>query len=85
MTNSKLSEIAGQIIALETQRDDIAIEIKAAKDAAKHYGYSTSALTAAIRIARMTPEQREKHDSKQMDIEAYLAEIEGRQMQEAAE
>jgi uncharacterized protein (UPF0335 family) len=85
MTNSKLSEIAAQIIALESQKDDIALEIKAAKDAAKHYGYSAPALTAAIKLARMTPEQREKHDTRQMDIEAYLAEIEGRSMREAAE
>ena len=83
MTNSKLTEIAKQIIALESQRDDIALEIKAAKDAAKAYGYSAPALTAAIKLARMTPEQREKHDDKQRTIFDYLGEIEGRR--EAAE
>ena len=83
MTNSKLFEIASQIIALETQRDDIALEIKAAKDAAKHYGYSPAALTQAIKLARMTPDQREAYDDKQRTIFDYLGEIEGRR--EAAE
>jgi uncharacterized protein (UPF0335 family) len=85
MTNSKLSEIAAQIIALEAQKDDIALEIKAAKDAAKHYNFSVAALTAAIKLARMTPEQREAHDDKQRTIFDYLGEIEGRSMREAAE
>lgn len=85
MTNSKLSEIAQQIIALETQRDELKSDIAAAFDAAKHYGYNIAAVRKAVRVARLTAEKRDKYDRDQMDLETYLAEIEGRQHREAAQ
>jgi uncharacterized protein (UPF0335 family) len=85
MTNSKLQEIAGQILTLENQRDDLKQDIAAAYDAAKHYGYSASALRKAVRVLRLDSEKRAKHEAEQRDLLDYLAEIEGRQLREAAE
>jgi uncharacterized protein (UPF0335 family) len=61
MSNFTLKEAAKQIAALEAQRADALLEMKALYDAAKHYGYSVKALRSAIRVHSMTPEKRAEH------------------------
>jgi uncharacterized protein (UPF0335 family) len=83
MTNSDLRHRAEHIGRLMDQRDDITDDIKGAFEAAKSVGFNAAALRKAIAIARMDSAKRAKHDSGQMDIELYLAELEGRQMEAA--
>lgn len=85
MSNFKLSEAAKQYLALDAQRKDAALEMKALLDAAKHYGYSTKAFRAAMRLLAMTPEKRAEAEQVQIDMEDYLAQIDSRQQKEAAE
>lgn len=85
MTNSDLRARALTISALIEQRDDISAEIKACYDSAASAGFNKSAMRKAIKVAGMSDEKREKHESEQSDLLLYLAEIEGRQMREAAE
>lgn len=85
MTNSDLKARAQTIQALIEQRDDITAEIKACYDSAASAGFNKSAMRKAIKVAGMSDEKREKHESDQSDLILYLAEIEGRQMREAAE
>lgn len=50
-----------------------------------YVGFNKASLRKAIAIARMDAAKRAKHDAGQMDLELYLAELEGRQkMAEAA-
>ena len=85
MTNSDLKRWAEAIIALEDQRKDITTEIADRYQDAKNHGITVPALRKAIKLARMDAKQRAKHESEQMDLEMYLAEIEGRSLREAAE
>lgn len=85
MTNSDLKARAQTIQSLIEQRDDISAEIKACYDSAASAGFNKSAMKKAIKVASMSEDKREKHDTEQMDLELYLREIEGRQMREAAE
>ena len=87
MTNSDLRDRASKITALMDQADDIKTEIKDRYDDAKNAGYTVAALKRAIKLARMDADKRAKHDAAQMDLELYLAEIEGRArlQKEAAE
>ena len=78
MTNSDLSERARKIMALMDQADDLKTEIKDRYDDAKNAGYTVAALKRAIKIARMDADKRAKHEAAQMDLELYLAELEGR-------
>ncbi len=78
MTNSDLAERAARIMQLEEQLEEYRLDVKAAYDAAESAGYTKKALKAAIRITRMGVEKRAKHDAAQMDLELYLAEIEGK-------
>ncbi len=84
MTNSDLRQRAEHIGRLMDQRDDLSADIKGAFEAAKSVGFNAAALKAAIKIARLDATKRAKHDSAQMDLELYLAELEGRQMEAAA-
>lgn len=84
-SNSDLRSRAESIMRLMEQRDELTMDIKAAFDAAASVGFNKQAMRKAIRIASMDATKREKHNSEQMDLELYLAEIEGRQMREAAE
>lgn len=84
-TNSDLRQRAESIMRLMEQRDELTLDIKAAFDAAASVGFNKQAMRKAIRIAGMDATKRAKHDSSQLDIELYLAEIEGRQLREAAE
>jgi uncharacterized protein (UPF0335 family) len=83
MSNFTLKEAARQIAALEAQRADAALEIKAIYDAAKHYNFSVKALRAAIKVHSMTPGKRAEHDEVQADIETYLADLDGRRIEDA--
>jgi uncharacterized protein (UPF0335 family) len=85
MTNSDLKARAQTIQALIEQRDDITAEIKACYDSAVSAGFNKSAMRKAIKVASMSDDKREKHESEQSDLLLYLAEIEGRQMKEAAQ
>lgn len=84
-TNSDLKQRAESILRLIEQRDELSADIKAAFDAAKSVGFNAAAMRKAVRIAAMSADKRAKHDTEQMDLELYLAEIEGREMREAAE
>ena len=78
-TNSDLRERAERIAKLEEIATEAKADVKAAYDAARSAGHTPSALRKAI-------ENHTLDDSKQMDLEMYLAEIEGRNvMREAAE
>lgn len=83
-TNSDLRQRAQSIMRLIEQRDELSADIKAAFDAAKSVGFNASAMRKAIRIATLDSAKREKHESEQMDIEVYLAEIEGKALREVA-
>ena len=82
--NSDLRQRAESIMRLEEQRDELTADIKAAYDAAASVGFNKAAMKRAIKISRMDATKRAKHDSSQLDLELYLAEIEGKQMREAA-
>jgi uncharacterized protein (UPF0335 family) len=85
MTNSDLRDRANKIIRLMEQRDEIAVEITDRFQDAKNAGFTVSALKRAIKVSRLDADKRAKHESEQMDLEMYLAEIEGRPLREAAE
>lgn len=85
MTNSDLSARARSIMALEDQKRDIADEITERYADARNAGFTVSALKRAIKIARMDSDRRAKHEAEQSDLILYLAEIEGRNLREAAE
>lgn len=82
-SNSDLRSRAESIMRLMEQRDELTMDIKAAFDAAASVGFNKAAMRKAIRIAGMDATKREKHNSEQMDLELYLSEIEGRQMEAA--
>ncbi|MFZ4072098.1 MAG: GapR family DNA-binding domain-containing protein [Caulobacterales bacterium] len=83
MTNSQLARYAERIMALDSQIAELTADRKAEYAAAKGDGYTVSALRKAVKISSMEADKRAKHDQEQMDLELYLAEIEGRR--EAAE
>ena len=81
---SDLRNRAESIMRLMEQRDEIALDIKAAFEAAASAGYNAKAMKKAIKVASMDADKRAKHDSEQMDLEIYLRELDGRQEREAA-
>ena len=83
MINSDLKQRAEAIIRAEEALEDAKADLKALYDAAKSDGYTATVLKRAIKIHRLNVDKRARHDSEQMDLEMYLAEIEGRR--EAAE
>ena len=85
MTNSDLRERADRLAKLHEDVEEAQAELKGAYDAAASAGYSKAALKKAMKIHTLDAAKRAKHDSAQMDLELYLAEIEGRSMREAAE
>lgn len=84
-SNSDLTRRAQEIISREEAVEQAKEDLKAAYDAAESVGFTKKALRQAIKIHRMDAEKRAKFDAAQMDLELYLAEIEGRQQREAAE
>lgn len=84
MTNSDLAERAARLAKLTEAADEARLDLKAAYDAAASQGYSKSALRKAVKVHMLDAKKRAKHDQEQMDLEIYLAEIEGRQLREAA-
>jgi uncharacterized protein (UPF0335 family) len=85
MINSDLSRRAQQIISVMEQIEEMKLAIAEAYDDAASEGYTKSALRAAIKIHRLDKRQRARHDQAQADLETYLAELDGRTLQEAAE
>jgi len=77
MTNSDLRDRADKIIRLMEQADDLKTEIADRFEDAKNAGYTVKALRKAIKLHRMEADKRAKHESEQMDLEMYLAELEG--------
>ena len=83
MTNSDLRDRAERLVQLEEAAEEARLDVKAAYDAAASAGYTKAALRKAVKIHRLSADRRAKHDSAQMDIELYLAEIEGRRIETA--
>lgn len=77
-SNSDLTRRAREIISREEAVENAKEDLKAAYDAAESVGFTKKALKAAIKIHRMDADKRAKFDSAQLDLEMYLAEIEGR-------
>lgn len=77
-SNSDLQRRALEIISREEAVETAKEDLKAAYDAAESVGFTKKALKAAIKIHRMDADKRAKFDSTQLDLEMYLAEIEGR-------
>lgn len=77
-SNSDLTRRAREIISREEAVEHAKEDLKAAYDAAESVGFTKKALKAAIKIHRMDADKRAKFDSAQLDLEMYLAEIEGR-------
>lgn len=84
MTNSDLRERAAQIARMQDKVDELKVDIKAAYDEAKSAGYNAQALKAAVKISRMDSNKRAAHEQTQMDLEMYLAEIEGKSLEAVA-
>lgn len=85
MTNSDLRERAERIAKLEETAKEASEDVKAAYAAAASAGFNKAALRKAMKVHTLDAAKRAKYDSEQMDLELYLAEIEGRSMREAAE
>lgn len=83
MTNSDLRQRAQSIARLMDEADEAKQAVAEAIEDAASAGYTKAALRSAIKIHRLDPEKRAKHDQAQMDLVLYLEEIEGRR--EAAE
>jgi len=79
-TNTRLQAIARDIRGMEDRRAELAADIKALYEEAKSEGYTVSALRKAIKIHAMDADKRQKHDAEQLDLELYLAQIEGREV-----
>lgn len=77
-TNGRLQEIALQIGRLEEERKALAGDISDKYAEAKSEGFTPSAIRKAIKIYAMDSDKREKHDAEQLDIEQYIAALEGR-------
>jgi len=84
-SNSDLKRRAMEIIKRHEAVEEAKEDLKAAYDAAESVGFTKKALRAAVKIHRLDAEKREKHESEQSDLILYLAEIEGREMKDAAE
>lgn len=82
MINSDLKQRAESLIRLHTELDEAKLALADAYEDAQSAGYSKAVLRRAIKIHTLDADKRKKHDTAQMDLETYLAEIEGR---EAAE
>lgn len=85
MKNSDLRQRAQEIARLHDAAEEAKQILAEAYDAAASDGYSKPALRKAVKGFRLTPDKREAYHAEQLDIEGYLAEIEGRAMAEAAE
>ena len=85
MTNSDLRSRALEIIRLQEVAEEAKEAVKVAFEVAENVGFTKKALRQAIKVHRMDADKRAKHDSEPMDLELYLAEIEGRRLSEAAE
>jgi uncharacterized protein (UPF0335 family) len=77
-TNARLIEYADRLSRLEEERKALSEDIKEAYADAKSEGFTVSALKKAIKIHSMDADKRAKHDAAQLDLEMYLAQIEGR-------
>ena len=85
MTNLDLRQRAESLTRLHDAVEAAQADLKQAYDDAASAGYTKAVLRKAIKIHTLDADKRAKHDSQQSDLILYLAEIEGRQMREAAE
>jgi uncharacterized protein (UPF0335 family) len=85
MINSDLRQRVESLLRLQDAVEAAQADLKQAYADAQNAGYTTAALRRAVKIHTLDAEKRAKHDQGQLDLELYLAEIEGRAMQEAAE
>lgn len=77
-TNDRLKYWALDIARLEEQRAELSDEIRQCYGMAKDEGFTPKALKQAIKIHSMDSDKRAKHDAEQLDMETYLANLEGR-------
>jgi uncharacterized protein (UPF0335 family) len=80
-TNARLQFHADRIRRLEEERLALAADTKEALEEAKAEGFTPSALKKAIKIHAMDKSRREKHDAEQMDLELYLAQLDGKEIE----
>jgi uncharacterized protein (UPF0335 family) len=81
-TNARLKHFADEITRVEDQKAAANEALKDLYEAAKSEGYTPSALRKAIRIHSMDSKKREKHDAEQADLEIYLAQLDGKEIEE---
>ena len=77
-TNAALLSYAERIKSLQDQIEGFKSDVKAVCEEAKADGYSPTALRKAVKIAEMDQDKRDKYHAEQMDLEMYLAQLEGR-------
>lgn len=80
-TNDRLKQIARDIRGLVEHRAELTEDIRALYEEAKSEGFTVKALKQAIKIHSMDSDKRAKHDAEQTDLEIYLAQLEGREIQ----
>ena len=80
-TNDRLKGYAERIIAHEQNIADHREMLKEIFEEAKSDGYTPKALKQAIKIHSMDQDKRAKFDAEQTDLEIYLAQLEGREIQ----
>jgi len=80
-TNARLTQLADQIGRLEEERLALNADIKEKYELAKSEGFTPSALKQAIKIHSLDADKRAKHDAAQLDLEVYLAALEGREVE----
>lgn len=84
--NTEVARFAARLGRLEEERAALVADIRDVYAEAKAQGLTPGALRKALKIHRLDADKRKKHDAEQMDLELYLAALEGADaMQEAAE
>lgn len=73
----EFDQTVANLIRLEEAFEAAKEDRKVGYEIAANKGYTATELRKAIKIHRMPPDKRAKHDSRQMDLETYLAAIEG--------
>jgi uncharacterized protein (UPF0335 family) len=72
MNNNKLNETCSKIAALETQRAEIAAEIKAIKSDAKSEGYDPALIAKTVKLMMMEADKRKKALDQLNLFDSYL-------------
>jgi uncharacterized protein (UPF0335 family) len=72
VNNNKLNETCTRIAALETQRAEIAAEIKAIKSDAKSDGYDPALIAKTVKLMMMEADKRKKALDQLNLFDSYL-------------